>query len=143
LVADVSTNRGGITFKRRNSPYRTLDFSIRIDEIITLLPIDAAPQPTGLEIIKNYNLKSNNNILKKFIFAHSLTGRNTDLPNQVKVAEVKQFPPFDALCPLPVTTLQPILADMTTDGGDIFLPRNQPSPSKNLSSTFQELYCKF
>jgi hypothetical protein len=142
-MADVSTSSGGITFKGRNVQCRTPDFSNRIAETITLSPIDAAPQPRGMEIIKNYNLKSNNKMLKKFIFAHSLTGRNTDLPNKVKVAEVKQFPPFDDLCPLPVTTLHPNLADVTTDGGDISLPRNHHSPSEYLSSTFQELYCKF
>jgi hypothetical protein len=93
-----------------------------------------------MEIITNYNLKSNNKILKKFIFAHSLTGRNTDLPNKAKVAEVKQFPPFDVLCTLPVTTLHPNLADVNIDGGDIFLLRNQSSFLERPSSTFQELY---
>jgi len=130
LVADVSTSSSGITFKGRNAQCRTPDFSTRIAETITLSPADAAPQPRGMEKIKNDNLKSNNKILKKFIFAHSLTGRNKDLPNKVKVAEVKQFPPFDVLCPLPVTTLHPNLADVNMDGGDIFLLRNQSSSSE-------------
>ena len=94
LVADVSTNSGGITFKGWNVQCRTPDFSIRINETITLSPIDAAPQPSGMEIIKKYSMRSKNKILKKFIFAHSLTGRNTDLPNKVKVAEGKQFLPL-------------------------------------------------
>jgi hypothetical protein len=88
-VSDVSTSSNGITFKGLNVQCRTPDFTIRIAETIMLSPSDAAPQPRGMETIKNYNLKSNNKISKKFIFAHSLTGRKTDLPNKVKVAEVK------------------------------------------------------
>lgn len=128
-MVNVSTSSGGTTFKGRNVHCRTPDFFMPTAEAITLSPTDAAPQPRGMEIIKNYNLESNNKISKKFTFAHGLTGRNTDLLNKVKVAQVNHFPPFDVLCTLPVTTLHPYLADMTTGGGDIFLPRNQPSTS--------------